>query len=89
MNSRNYYFTSDFMVTRKYTVLLEAAEEGGSIVKCVELPVATQGETKEEALKNIKEAIEGYLEVKTKLLGRKIKGEKAEIIVEAPTALMA
>jgi hypothetical protein len=25
--------------------------------------------------KNIKEAIEGYLEVKTKLLGRKIKGE--------------
>ncbi|MGA3291425.1 MAG: type II toxin-antitoxin system HicB family antitoxin [Candidatus Bathyarchaeia archaeon] len=89
MNSRNYYFTGDFMVTRKYTVLLEAAEEGGFIVKCVELPVATQGETKEEALKNIKEAIEGYLEVKTKLLGRKIKGEKAEVIVEAPTALMA
>lgn len=88
MNSHNYYFSGDFMVTRKYTVLLEAAEEGGFIVKCVELPVATQGETKEAALKNIKEAIEGYLEVKTKLLGRKIKGEKAEVIVEAPTALM-
>jgi hypothetical protein len=29
------------------------------------------------------------LEVKTKLLGRKAKGEKAEVIVEAPSALMA
>ncbi len=77
------------MVARKFTVLLEPAEEGGFIVKSVELPVATQGETKEEALINIKEAIEGYLEVKAKLLDRKTKGEKAEVIVEAPSALMA
>jgi predicted RNase H-like HicB family nuclease len=77
------------MVARKFTVFLESAEEGGFIVKCLELPVASQGETREEALKNIKEAIEGYLEVKTKLLGRKAKGEKAEVIVKAPSALMA
>jgi predicted RNase H-like HicB family nuclease len=77
------------MVARKFTVLLEPAEEGGFIVKCLELPVATQGETKEEALRNVKEAIEGYLEVKTKLFGRKVKGEKAEVIVEAPSALVA
>jgi predicted RNase H-like HicB family nuclease len=77
------------MVARKFTVFLQNAEEGGFVVKCLELPVATQGETREEALKNIKEAIEGYLEVKTKLLGRKIKGEKVEVIVEAPTALLA
>ena len=77
------------MVARKFTVFLEPAEEGGFIVKCAELPVATQGETREEALKNIKEAIEGYLEAKTKLLDRKIKGEKAEVIVEAPSALLA
>jgi predicted RNase H-like HicB family nuclease len=68
---------------------LEPADEGGFIVKCLELPVASQGETREEALKNIKEAIEGYLEVKTKLLGRKAKGEKAEVIVETPSALVA
>ena len=49
------------MVTRKFTVLLEPAEEGGFVVKCLELPVATQGETKQEALKNVKEAIEGLL----------------------------
>ena len=77
------------MVARKFTVFLEPAEEGDFIVKCLELPVASQGETREEALKNIKEAIEGYLEVKAKLLGRKAKGEKAEVIVEAPSALMA
>ena len=33
------------MVTRRFTVVLEAAEEGGFVVKCLELPVATQGET--------------------------------------------
>ena len=57
-----HYAVGDFMVARKFTVLLEPAEEGGFIVKCEELPVATQGETREEALKNIKEAIEGYFE---------------------------
>ena len=77
------------MVTRSFTVVLESAEEGGFIVKCIELPVASQGETREDALKNIKEAIEGYLEVKAKLLGKKAKGEKVEIAVEAPPTLMA
>jgi predicted RNase H-like HicB family nuclease len=84
-----YHIAGGFMVARKFTVFLQPAEEGGFVVKCLELPVATQGETRKEALKNIKEAIEGYLEVKTKLLGRKIKGEKVEVIVEAPTALLA
>jgi predicted RNase H-like HicB family nuclease len=77
------------MVARKFTVVLEPAEEGGFIVKCFELLVATQGETRMEALKNIKEAIEGYLEVKAKLLRGKAKGEKAEVVVETPSTLMA
>ena len=77
------------MPTRKYTVILESAEEGGFIVKSTELPVASQGETKEEALKNIKEAIEGYLEAKAQLLKRKVNVEKAEVVVEAPSALVA
>lgn len=69
------------MVARKFTVLLEPAEEGGFIVKSLELPVATQGETKQEALSNIKEAIEGYLEAKAKL-ECKTECEKFEIAVE-------
>jgi len=55
------------MVTRTFTVVLDPAEEGGFVVKCLELPVASQGETREEALANIKKAIEGYLEVKAGL----------------------
>jgi predicted RNase H-like HicB family nuclease len=72
------------MTTHKFTAFLEPANEGGYIVKCLELPVATQGETKEEALTNIKEAIEGYLEAKTELFRNHVKGERAEIIVESP-----
>jgi predicted RNase H-like HicB family nuclease len=53
------------MVSCKYSVLLELAEEGGFVAKCLELPVASEGETKQEALANLKEAIEGYLEVKS------------------------
>jgi predicted RNase H-like HicB family nuclease len=48
----------------KYTVILEPQEEGGYTIRCLELPGAiSQGETKEEALENIKEAISLVLEV--------------------------
>lgn len=77
-----------FMVTRGFTVVLGLVEEGGFVVECLELPVATQGETREEALENIKGAIEGCLEVKAKLLHGKIRGEKVEVVVEAPSTLL-
>jgi predicted RNase H-like HicB family nuclease len=38
----------------KFTSLVEPAEEGGYLIKCVELPIATEGETSQEALENIK-----------------------------------
>ncbi len=42
----------------KYTAILDPQEEGGYTVQCLEIPGAiSQGETKEEALENIKEAI--------------------------------
>ena len=44
-------------------VVLEPAEEGGYIVYMPSLPgCISEGETEEEALANIKEAIELYLE---------------------------
>jgi predicted RNase H-like HicB family nuclease len=47
----------------KFSVILREEEGGGYSVQCVELPGAiSQGETKKEALQNIKEAIQGYLE---------------------------
>jgi predicted RNase H-like HicB family nuclease len=48
----------------KYTVVLEPQEEGGFTARCLELPGAiTQGETRREAIENIKEAIGLILEV--------------------------
>jgi predicted RNase H-like HicB family nuclease len=48
----------------RFTVVLEKDEvDGGYSVQCIELPGAiSQGQTKEEALKNIREALELYLE---------------------------
>lgn len=48
----------------KYTIILEPQEEGGFTARCMELPGAiSQGETKTEALDNVKEAIGLILEV--------------------------
>ena len=71
------------MASMRYTAVLEPAEEGGFVAKCVELPVATEGETKEEALANLKEAIEGYLEVKAERLREQTKGERVELILSS------
>jgi predicted RNase H-like HicB family nuclease len=77
------------MASVKFTAVLEPAEEGGFVIKCVELPVATQGETKKQALANLREAIEGYLEVKAEKLKGLGRRERVEVIVEAPSAFMA
>ncbi len=48
---------------QRYTVILEAEEEGGYHVYCPSLPGChSEGETIEEALRNVREAIEVYLE---------------------------
>jgi len=48
----------------QFTVKLEESDEGGYTIQCLELPAAiSEGDTKEEALENIKEAIQLVLEV--------------------------
>jgi predicted RNase H-like HicB family nuclease len=47
----------------KYRVLIEQDEDGVFIAEVPSLPgCISQGKTREEAVKNIQEAIEGYLE---------------------------
>lgn len=47
----------------RYNVILEEDPDGGYVVHCPALSGCfSQGDTKKEALKNIKEAIELYLE---------------------------
>jgi predicted RNase H-like HicB family nuclease len=67
-------------ILMKYTVVLEPQEEGGFTVQCVEIPGAiSQGETREEALANIKEAIELVLDVQREELHRKTSAVRLEI----------
>ena len=47
----------------KYTVILEKGRESGYVAYCPALKgCVSQGRTKKEALKNIKEAVEAYVE---------------------------
>jgi len=66
----------------KLTVILRE-EEGGYSVQCLELPgCISEGETREQALVNIREAIEGYLEAFPEELNQlKRKRELVEITV--------
>jgi predicted RNase H-like HicB family nuclease len=46
-----------------FTIVLEPAEEGGSVVTVPTLPeVGTQGDTRDEAMANAREAIELVIE---------------------------
>jgi predicted RNase H-like HicB family nuclease len=50
----------------QFTIKLEESDEGVYTAQCLEIPAAiSEGNTKEEALENIKEAIQLVLEVTT------------------------
>jgi predicted RNase H-like HicB family nuclease len=50
-----------------FVVTLEVGEDGYVIAECPALPgCVSQGETREEALANIREAIQGIVEVRRK-----------------------
>lgn len=47
----------------KYRIIIEQDEDGMFVAECTALPgCISQGETREETLANIKDAIRGYLE---------------------------
>lgn len=65
----------------KYTAIFEPAEEGGYVVSVPALPgCATQGETFEDAVYMIKDAIQLYLSV-LKEDGEEIPQEKEDVVV--------
>jgi len=47
----------------KYRVIIAQDDDGMFVAECISLPgCVSQGKTREEAIKNIKDAIRGYLE---------------------------
>lgn len=77
----------------KYTAIFEPAEEGGYVVSVPALPgCVTQGETFEEAVAMIKDAMGGYLEV-LKEEGQEIPQEQSDVVITQvsihnPTAIL-
>jgi predicted RNase H-like HicB family nuclease len=57
-------YTYHYILTMRFKIILEEAEEGGYVTYVPSLPgCVSQGETREEAVENIKEAIEVYLDI--------------------------
>ena len=65
-----------------YKVVVYEDEDGIFIAECLELPgCITDGKTKEDAIKNIKEAIEGYSESVLKEKTENLKGKIINVTV--------
>lgn len=71
----------------RFTVALEPQPEGGFVAQCIELPGAiTQGETEEEALENIQDAIRLILDVRRdEAVQRNARLRTVEVDAEAAT----
>ena len=66
----------------KLDIVLEKEEEGGYSVHCPALKGChSQGRTREEALKNIQEAIELYFEVAHDIASRQVMSQPGSILV--------
>ena len=65
----------------EYTVIFEPSDQGGYVVSVPALPgCVTQGETFEEAIVMVKDAIEGYLSV-LKNEGEDIPQEELGVVI--------
>ena len=73
-------------MTLRFRVLIEQDEDGAFVVECPNLPgCVSQGKTREEALTNIRDAIQGYLTSLAKH-GEPIPPPICEEIVEVSTS---
>jgi predicted RNase H-like HicB family nuclease len=61
-------------------VVIYAGEDGYVVAECPELPgCASQGQTREDALANVREAIEGWLDVEAEA-GSEVSRRRVEIV---------
>lgn len=80
------------MKIAKYTAIFEPAEEGGYVVSVPALPgCVTEGDTFEEAVDMVKDAIEGYVAV-LKEVGEEVPEESDGTVftqISVPLALLS
>jgi predicted RNase H-like HicB family nuclease len=67
----------------KFTVTIDRDEDGAWVVECPAIPgCVSQGNTKEEAIENIKDAIQSCLEVRAERgLPLTIESQEVEVIL--------
>lgn len=64
LEPRSILYQNYQLVPMQFTIKLEESDDGGYTAQCLEIPAAiSEGNTKEEALENIREAIQLVLEV--------------------------
>ncbi len=69
----------------KFKVILEEVEEGGYVVYVPSLPgCVSQGETRDEALDNIRESIEVYLDIDDAEIESEIRGRRRKVYLQYP-----
>ncbi len=74
------------MATRQFTALIEREGEG-FVALCPELDVASQGDTVEEAKRNLQEALELFFETASKTeIAERLHGEVYVTSVSVPAA---
>ena len=74
-------------IVEQFEVLLEPEEEGGYHIWCPRLPGChSEGDTREEALKNIRDAIEGWLEVAREYEHSVLEQEFVEVKTSSATS---
>ena len=77
LESRSMLYQNPQLVPMQFTIKLEEFDDGGYTAQCLEIPAAiSEGNTKEEALENIRKAIQLVLEVTR---------EQAQVIGEIAT----
>lgn len=82
MSARAYYWIATQLELMKIKVVLDLQEDGGYTVYAPSLPgCISEGNTREEALHNIKEAIELYLEVEEADVAAVEGKEIAEVVL--------
>ena len=73
-----------YLLAMKFRVLIEQDEDGVFVAECPTLPgCISQGKTREEAMANIRDAIQGYLRSLEKH-GEPVPAPITEEIVEVP-----
>lgn len=78
-NRANYLASRTKISSMRFKILITEGEDGWLVVECPSLPgCVSQGRTMDEALENIKDAIQGCLDV----LGERIAAEQSQRMIE-------